>query len=140
MSMSLDGVLTYASPRATAVMDDPQNLLGVYYPDLVLPDDHDALAAAIENLATGATEASQVCRLRRPDGQLLGTETSFRPVIVDAVLVFASEIAYASWRLLHGFPFGLAATTDVEKPCIWAGDAVRILFQVYAFNLIYVPP
>jgi diguanylate cyclase (GGDEF)-like protein/PAS domain S-box-containing protein len=82
MSMALDGKLTYASPRTTAVMGTPpESLVGIYYPDLVLPDDRDALAAAIENLAAGATEASQVSRFRRPDGQLLWLETSFRPVV-----------------------------------------------------------
>jgi hypothetical protein len=60
-------------------------------------------------------------------------------IAVDGVGVFAGEIAYASWLLLHGFPFRLAATTDVEKPCIQAGDAARIFFQANVFKLIYVP-
>ena len=44
MSMSLDGRLTYVSPRAKAVMKwAPDDLTGVYYPDLVLPEDREAL-------------------------------------------------------------------------------------------------
>ncbi|MCC8402516.1 diguanylate cyclase [Paraburkholderia sp. MMS20-SJTN17] len=82
MSMALDGTLTYVSPRATAVMGiAPESLIGMRYPDLVLSDDRDALARAIDNLGTGATEAYQVSRFRRPDGRVLWMETNLRPVI-----------------------------------------------------------
>jgi diguanylate cyclase (GGDEF)-like protein/PAS domain S-box-containing protein len=59
----------------------PEGLIGMHYPDLVLPDDRDAMATAIESLAMGATEASQVSRLRRSDDQVLWMETYLRPVI-----------------------------------------------------------
>jgi diguanylate cyclase (GGDEF)-like protein/PAS domain S-box-containing protein len=82
MSMALDGRLTYVSPRAIEVMGiAPESLIGVHYPDLVLPDDRDALATAIENLTVDATEAPQVSRFRRSDGQVLWMETYLRPVI-----------------------------------------------------------
>jgi diguanylate cyclase (GGDEF)-like protein/PAS domain S-box-containing protein len=82
MSMGLDGRLTYVSPRANTVLGyAPSDLTGVYYPDLALPDDRDALATAIENMARGATEAAQVTRVRRLDGQALWMETSLRLVI-----------------------------------------------------------
>lgn len=82
MSMSLDGRLTYVSPRAKTVMNcAPDDLIGVYYPDLVLPDDRDALAATIANLAADVAEASEVSRFRRPDGQILWMETHLRPVM-----------------------------------------------------------
>lgn len=82
MSMSLDGRLTYVSPRARIVMNcAPDHLVGMYYPDLVLPDDRDALAATIANLAADVAEASEVSRFQRPDGQILWMETHFRPVI-----------------------------------------------------------
>jgi diguanylate cyclase (GGDEF)-like protein/PAS domain S-box-containing protein len=82
MSMALDGTLTYVSPRATAVMGiAPGDLIGMRYPDLVLSDDRDALAMAIEHLGTRATEAYQVSRFPRPDGHVLWMETNLRPVI-----------------------------------------------------------
>jgi diguanylate cyclase (GGDEF)-like protein/PAS domain S-box-containing protein len=82
MSVALDGRLTYVSPRAQAVMRrDPEGLVGAYLPDLMFVDDRDALATAIGNLATGASEVSQVSRFLRPDGQLLWLETYLRPVI-----------------------------------------------------------
>ncbi|WP_233809529.1 bifunctional diguanylate cyclase/phosphodiesterase [Paraburkholderia sp. HP33-1] len=82
MSMTLDGTLTYVSPRATAVIGiAPDGLIGTRYPDLVLSDDRHALAMVIENLGTGATEAYQVSRFRRPDGRVLWMETYLRPVI-----------------------------------------------------------
>jgi diguanylate cyclase (GGDEF)-like protein/PAS domain S-box-containing protein len=82
MSMSLDGRLTYVSPRAEAVMHwMPEALIGAYYPDLALPDDRDALAATIGRLALDPAEASQVSRFARPDGQVLWMETYLRPVI-----------------------------------------------------------
>ena len=82
MSMSLDGRLTYVSPRAKAVMKwAPDDLTGVYYPDLVLPEDREALAATIGRLARDATEASQVSRFPCPDGRILWMETYLRPVI-----------------------------------------------------------
>jgi diguanylate cyclase (GGDEF)-like protein/PAS domain S-box-containing protein len=82
MSVALDGRLTYVSPRAQTVMRrDPDELVGAYLPDLVIADDRDALATAIEKLAMGASEVSQVSRFRRPDGQILWLETYLRPVI-----------------------------------------------------------
>jgi diguanylate cyclase (GGDEF)-like protein/PAS domain S-box-containing protein len=82
MSVTLDGRLTYVSPRAQTVMRrDPDELIGEYFPDLVIADDRDALATAIEKLAAGASEVSQVSRFRRPDGQILWLETYLRPVI-----------------------------------------------------------
>ncbi len=82
MSMALDGRLTYVSPRVMEVMGiAPESLIGMHYPDLVLPDDRDALAAAIENSPVVATEAPQVSRFRRADGQVLWMETYLRPVI-----------------------------------------------------------
>jgi diguanylate cyclase (GGDEF)-like protein/PAS domain S-box-containing protein len=82
MSMSLDGRLTYVSPRAKAVIgSDPDHLIGSYYPDLALPDDHDSLAVAIARLALDANEASRVSRVRCPDGRVLWLETFLRPVI-----------------------------------------------------------
>ncbi|WNC95413.1 diguanylate cyclase (plasmid) [Paraburkholderia sp. FT54] len=82
MSMAPDGRLTYVSPRATAVIGiAPENLVGLHLPDLVLSDDRDALAAAIESMATGATEASRVIRFQRTDGRVLWMEMYLRPVI-----------------------------------------------------------
>ncbi|WP_144162021.1 GGDEF domain-containing protein [Paraburkholderia sp. BCC1885] len=82
MSMTLEGTLTYVSPRAQTVMRrNPDDVIGAYLPDLVIADDRDALAAAIENVAIGASEVSQVNRYRRPDGQILWLETYLRPVI-----------------------------------------------------------
>ncbi|MFM0106951.1 diguanylate cyclase [Paraburkholderia rhynchosiae] len=82
MSMALDGRLTYVSPRTTAVTGvAPENLIGLHLQDLVLSDDRDALTAAIESMAMGATEASQVIRFRRADGRVLWMEMYLRPVI-----------------------------------------------------------
>jgi diguanylate cyclase (GGDEF)-like protein/PAS domain S-box-containing protein len=82
MSVTLEGRLTYVSPRAQTVMRrNPDELIGAYLPDLVIADDRDALATAIENLAIGASEISQVSRFRRPDGQVLWLETYLRPVV-----------------------------------------------------------
>ncbi|MFL9922537.1 diguanylate cyclase [Paraburkholderia fungorum] len=82
MSMRLEGRLTYVSPRVTAVLGyTPGDLLGMYYPELVLLDDRAALATAIESLTRGGTEASQDSRFRRPDGQVLWMKTSLRLVI-----------------------------------------------------------
>jgi PAS domain S-box-containing protein len=82
MSMGLDGRLTYISSRATPVLGyAPGDLLGVYYPKLALPDDHDVLATAIANVAAGAPEASRDSRLLCLDGQVLWMETNLRLVI-----------------------------------------------------------
>jgi diguanylate cyclase (GGDEF)-like protein/PAS domain S-box-containing protein len=82
MSMGLDGRVTYVSPRAQPVLGfAPEDLLGAYYPKLVLPDDREALAATIKDLAMGMTEASQVSRVRHPDGRALWVETYLRSVI-----------------------------------------------------------
>lgn len=82
MSVTRDGRLTYVSPRAQTVMyRNPDELIGAYLPDLVIADDREALATAIEKLALGASEISQVSRFRRSDGQILWLETYLRPVI-----------------------------------------------------------
>jgi diguanylate cyclase (GGDEF)-like protein/PAS domain S-box-containing protein len=82
MSMALDGRLTYVSPRAMAVTGiAPEKLVGLHLPDLVLSDDRDALATAIESMAMGATEASRVIRFQRTDGRVLWMEMYLRPVI-----------------------------------------------------------
>jgi diguanylate cyclase (GGDEF)-like protein/PAS domain S-box-containing protein len=82
MSMGLDGRLTYVSPRAEAVLGyASDDLVGAYYPDLVLPEDREVLATTIKDLAIGVTEASQLSRLRRPDGRALWLETYLRSVI-----------------------------------------------------------
>jgi diguanylate cyclase (GGDEF)-like protein/PAS domain S-box-containing protein len=59
----------------------PENLVGLHLPDLVLSDDRDALATAIESMAMGATEASRVIRFQRTDGRVLWMEMYLRPVI-----------------------------------------------------------
>lgn len=82
MSMGLEGRLTYVSLRVGPVLGyAPGDLIGVYYPELVLPYDRAALATVIANVAAGATEASQDSRFRRPDGQVLWMETNLRLVI-----------------------------------------------------------
>jgi diguanylate cyclase (GGDEF)-like protein/PAS domain S-box-containing protein len=82
VSMGLDGRLTYVSPRAKTVLGyASDDLLGAYYPELVLPDDRNALATTIKDLTTGMTEASQISQLRRPDGRVLWVESNFRSVI-----------------------------------------------------------
>lgn len=82
MSVALDGKLTYVSPRVQTVMRrDPDELVGTYLPDLVIADDREGLANAIEALAMDASEVSHISRFRRPDGQILWLETYFRPVI-----------------------------------------------------------
>jgi diguanylate cyclase (GGDEF)-like protein/PAS domain S-box-containing protein len=82
MSMGLDGRLIYVSPRANAVLGYHTDLLvGTGYQDLVEPEDRAALAKTIERLGTGTTEACQVSRIRRSDGQMLWMETYLRAVI-----------------------------------------------------------
>lgn len=82
MSMGLGGQLTYVSPRAKTVLGYAHDdLIGSYYPDLVLPDDRAALSETIEKMAMGTTEALHIGRLRRLDGQALWMETHFRLVI-----------------------------------------------------------
>ena len=72
MSMGLEGRLTYVSPRVGPVLGyAPDDLIGVYYPELVLPDDRAAMATTIANVAAGATEAFRESRLRHLDGQAL---------------------------------------------------------------------
>jgi diguanylate cyclase (GGDEF)-like protein/PAS domain S-box-containing protein len=126
MSMALDGRLTYVSPRATTVMGiAPEDLIGVRYPDLVLPEDRDALATAIENVAMGATEVSQFSRFQHRDGQILWMETYLRPIInpfsgkPEALTATARDITerkveeqrYADERReLHGLVFRDALT------------------------------
>jgi diguanylate cyclase (GGDEF)-like protein/PAS domain S-box-containing protein len=82
MSMGLGGRLTYISPRAKTVLGyAPDDLIGSYYIDLVLPDDRTAASATIEKMAMGTTEALHVSRLRRLDGQPLWMEMHLRLVI-----------------------------------------------------------
>ncbi len=82
MSMGLDGRLTYVSPRANPVLGyAASDLIGVYYPQLVMPDDQDELATTIANVAAGAAEASRESRLQHLDGQILWLETNLRLVI-----------------------------------------------------------
>ncbi|MFL9918107.1 diguanylate cyclase [Paraburkholderia fungorum] len=82
MSMRLEGRLTYVSPRVTPVLGyAPGDLIGMYYPDLVLLDDRAALATAIESLTGGVTDAFQDSRFRRPDGQVLWMKTCLRLII-----------------------------------------------------------
>jgi diguanylate cyclase (GGDEF)-like protein/PAS domain S-box-containing protein len=82
MSLSVDGKLTYVSPRAHTVLGySAENLIGAYYPDLVAPDDRDILATAIESVVTGESEASRISRFHRPDGKDLWLETHLRVVI-----------------------------------------------------------
>lgn len=82
MSMELDGRLTYVSPRIKALLDyAPHDLVGLYYPELAVPEDRDALATTIANVASGATAAALVSRLRRPDGDALWMETHLRSII-----------------------------------------------------------
>ena len=69
--MGLDGRLTYVSSRATPVLGfAPGDVLGVYYPTLALPDDHDVLATAIAIVAAGAPEASRDTSGARQRGTL----------------------------------------------------------------------
>ena len=98
----------------------PEGFIGVRYPDLVLPEDRDALATAIENLAIGAAEASQVSRFQHRDGHILCMETYLRPVIdpfsgkPDALTATARDITERKVeeqrhsderRELHGLAF-----------------------------------
>jgi diguanylate cyclase (GGDEF)-like protein/PAS domain S-box-containing protein len=121
ISMGLDGRLTYVSPRAKTVLGyASDDLLGVYYPELVLPDDRDALATTVKDLTMGMTEASHISRLRRPDGRALWVETHFRSVIdsfsgkpeaLTATVRDVTERKMAEQRLaderreLHGLAF-----------------------------------
>jgi diguanylate cyclase (GGDEF)-like protein/PAS domain S-box-containing protein len=106
MSMALDGRLTYVSPRATVMGIAPEGLIGVRYPDLVLAEDRDALATAVENLAMGATEASQVSRFQHRDGQILWMETYLRPVIDPFGKAGRAHGCHADERReLHGLAF-----------------------------------
>jgi diguanylate cyclase (GGDEF)-like protein/PAS domain S-box-containing protein len=122
MSMALDGRLTYVSPRATAVIGStPESLIGLHLQDLVLSDDRDAVAAAIKNMAMGATEASQVIRFRRADGRVLWMETYLRPAI----------------ERFHGKPQSLMATAhDITER--WAAEQhlaeERSQLHVFAFQ------
>lgn len=82
MSMGLEGKLTYVSPRISPVLGwTPGNLVGMHYPELVLPEDRAALVTAIERVAAGAIEASQDSRLRRSDGEVLWMTTTLRRVV-----------------------------------------------------------
>jgi len=82
MSMGLEGRLTYVSPRVTPALGyAPDDLIGMYYPELVLPDDRAALTMAVESVMRGAIEAFQDSRWRRPDGQVVWMKTSLRLLI-----------------------------------------------------------
>ncbi|WP_175425508.1 bifunctional diguanylate cyclase/phosphodiesterase [Trinickia violacea] len=82
MSMGLDGRLSYVSPRVSALLSyAPADLIGTHFAELGLPEDCDALAAAIASAVSGGTEVSQTSRLRRSDGSTLWTETHIRSII-----------------------------------------------------------
>jgi diguanylate cyclase (GGDEF)-like protein/PAS domain S-box-containing protein len=82
MSMGLDGRIIYVSPRVIPVLGyAPQDLIGVYYPELVLPDDREAMVNAIERLTVAETEVSRDSALRRPDGEARWIKTCLRLVV-----------------------------------------------------------
>ncbi len=82
MSLGLDGRLTYVSPRITAVLGhSPEQLIGTYLSDLAFAGDRDALAEAIEKVASGETEASQASRFLRWNGDAVWMETHLRCVL-----------------------------------------------------------
>jgi diguanylate cyclase (GGDEF)-like protein/PAS domain S-box-containing protein len=59
----------------------PEDLIGVYYSELVLPDDRDAMVTAIGSLTVAEAEVSRDSRLRRPDGQDRWIKTYLRLVV-----------------------------------------------------------
>jgi diguanylate cyclase (GGDEF)-like protein/PAS domain S-box-containing protein len=82
MSLGLDGRLTYVSPRIAALLGhSPDQLIGTSLPDLALCDDRGALAAAIEKVVSGESEASQASRLLHRNGGAVWMETNLRCVI-----------------------------------------------------------
>jgi diguanylate cyclase (GGDEF)-like protein/PAS domain S-box-containing protein len=82
MSMGLDGRIIYVSPRVIPVLGyAPQDLIGVYYPELVLPDDREAMVNAIKRLTVAETEVSRDSALRRPDGEGRWIKTYLRLVV-----------------------------------------------------------
>jgi diguanylate cyclase (GGDEF)-like protein/PAS domain S-box-containing protein len=82
MSMALDGKLVYVSPRARAVLGcNPDDLVGVNYPQLILSDDRHVLATAIESVSRGEREPSRISRFQRPDGEVVWLETCLRVVL-----------------------------------------------------------
>jgi diguanylate cyclase (GGDEF)-like protein/PAS domain S-box-containing protein len=82
MSMGLDGRIIYVSPRVIPVLGyAPEDLIGVYYPELVLPDDREAMINAIERLTVAETEVSRDSGLRRPDGEARWIKTYLRLVV-----------------------------------------------------------
>lgn len=101
MSMSLDGRLSYVSPRALEVLGrEPDDLIGIRYADLLPPDDADTLSVAIKNVTMGEPEASRISRFSCADGRVLWLETILR-LVVDP---------------LSGKPQGLTATVrDVTE-------------------------
>jgi diguanylate cyclase (GGDEF)-like protein/PAS domain S-box-containing protein len=82
MSLGLDGRLTYVSPRITAWLGhSPDQLIGTCLPDLALSGDRNALAEAIEKVASGEPEASQASRLLHRNGGAVWMEAHLRCVI-----------------------------------------------------------
>ena len=82
MSIGLDGRIIYVSPRVVPVLGyAPEDLIGVYYPELVLPDDREAMVSAIESLTVTETELSRDSGLRRPDGEARWIKTYLRLVV-----------------------------------------------------------
>jgi diguanylate cyclase (GGDEF)-like protein/PAS domain S-box-containing protein len=82
MSVGLDGRIIYVSPRIIPVLGyAPEDLIGVRYSELVLPDDCDAIVTAFESLTAAKAEVSLDSRLRRPDGQARWIKTYLRLVV-----------------------------------------------------------
>jgi diguanylate cyclase (GGDEF)-like protein/PAS domain S-box-containing protein len=82
MSTGPDGRIIYVSPRVIPVLGyAPEDLIGVYYSELVLPDDRDAMVTAIGSLTVAEAEVSRDSRLRRPDGQDRWIKTYLRLVV-----------------------------------------------------------
>jgi diguanylate cyclase (GGDEF)-like protein/PAS domain S-box-containing protein len=82
MSMGLGGKIIYVSPRVIPVLGYvPEDLIGVHFPELVLPDDRDAMVVAIVSLTAVDAEVSRDSRLMRPDGQVRWIKTYFRLVV-----------------------------------------------------------
>ena len=82
MSLGLDGRLTYVSPRITALLGhSPDQLIGISLSDLALSGDGSALAAVLEKVASGESEASQASRFLHRNGGAIWMETHLRCVI-----------------------------------------------------------
>ncbi|SDJ58052.1 PAS domain S-box-containing protein/diguanylate cyclase (GGDEF) domain-containing protein [Paraburkholderia steynii] len=82
MSLGRDGRLTYVSPRITALLGHPPDqLIGTSLSDLALSGDRSALAAVLEKVASGESEASQASRFLHRNGGAIWMETHLRCVI-----------------------------------------------------------